>query len=213
MTTWNGCMMATKSRARSGRRLRDALNYALLTLCNGRAANSNVYAESTSADGVAMSDMLRAAHHEAGHASVACAEGFKVQHIRLTEPDDGYVDYEGRSDTPLVARLSVVLAGHVAEGLAIDVGLEWRTEVEARVHEETIILEDLREDHARAIGFDSDPAQAAFLLRGLGDRAKRELFRSAWDRANDALAADWADVRAIAECLAGERPTTLQAES
>jgi hypothetical protein len=54
--------------------------------------------------GVAMPDM-RAAHHEEGHTSVACAEGFEVQHIRLTGPDDGYVDYEGRSDTPLVARL------------------------------------------------------------------------------------------------------------
>jgi ATP-dependent Zn protease len=67
---------------------------------------------------VTMSDMLRAAYHEAGHASVACAVGFKVHHIRLMGPDDGYVDYEGASDAPLLSRLSVVLAGHVAEGRA-----------------------------------------------------------------------------------------------
>ncbi|MGH2853512.1 MAG: hypothetical protein ACRDLF_04880 [Solirubrobacteraceae bacterium] len=151
-----------------------------------------------------MSDLLRAAYHEAGHASVACAEGFKVHHIRLMEPDDGYVDYEGRSDAPLCSRLSVVLAGHVAEGRASDAGLEWRTEVEARVREEAFILEDLRVDHAQAIGFDSDPAQAALLLRGSGHQAECDLFGSAWDHANDVLAADWEDVRTIAACLAGE---------
>ncbi len=151
-----------------------------------------------------MSDMLCAAYHEAGHASVACAERFKVHHIRLMGPDDGYVDYEGRSDAPLIAYLSVVLAGHVAEGRAIDAGLEWRREVEARVREEVLILEDLPEDRAQAIGFDSDPALAALLLRDLGDRAERELFHNAWGHANDVLAADWEDVRAIAECLAGE---------
>jgi hypothetical protein len=151
-----------------------------------------------------MSDMLRAAYHEAGHASVACAEGFKVNHIRLIGPDDGYVDYEGHSDAPLFSRLSVVLAGHVAEGRAIDAGLEWRTEVEARVREEALVLEDLREDHVKAIGLDSDPAQVTFLLRGLGHQAECDLFRSAWDHAHDVLTADWEDVRTIAECLAGE---------
>jgi hypothetical protein len=152
-----------------------------------------------------MSDMLRAAYHEAGHASVACAEGFKVHHIRLMGPDDGYVDYERAGDVPLLSRLSVVFAGHVAEGRAMGVGTEWCTEVEARVREEACILKDLPEDRAQALGFDSDPALAAFLLRGLGDIAGRGLFHGAWDHANDVLAADWKDVRAIAECLAGPR--------
>lgn len=152
-----------------------------------------------------MSDMLRAGYHEAGHASVACAEGFKVQHIRLMGPDDGYVDYEGPGDAPLFSRLLVVLAGYVAEGRAMDAGLEWRAEVDARVREEAFILEDLREDRAQAIGFDSDAALAAFLLRGLGDPARCDLLHGAWDHAYDVLAADWEDVRAIAECLAGQR--------
>lgn len=151
-----------------------------------------------------MSDMLRAAYHEAGHASVACAEGFTVHHVRLIGPDDGYVDYEGRSDAPTLSRLSVVLAGHVAEGRALDVGPQWRTEVETRVCDESQVFDGIPEDDARDAGLDSDPVQAAFLLRCLSDHDARGLLRCAWSHANDVLAADWDDVKAIAECLAGK---------